>query len=188
MPRVRERSSRYALSILDKRLTADAMTSCRLQPHLVCAVGREEGHHVRNCLLCVCEEQQGGDHPAQMRPEALISPVVRGTLRPPGKSVGRVYRGALGHCNWGALTLLCCVCAFSENSCGTPSQVLGNLCVPVSLSSAYRFPPPLRGCPDQQDRSQCRSHSVKSLCGIWTTTFSFSLWLLHTLAFPLVSV
>lgn len=66
------RPSSYALKILQKARTADATTSCRLQPHLGCAVGRAEGHHVRNCLLWVCEEQHGADHPAQTRPEALI--------------------------------------------------------------------------------------------------------------------
>ena len=115
-PQVTERPSRYALKTLQKARTADATTSCRLQPHLGCAVGRAEGHHVRICLLCVCEEQQGGGHPARTRPEALISlRFLVFSLSLPGLLANRskgflalltLATKGIGH--WGAL------CAFSE--------------------------------------------------------------------------
>ena len=149
------------MKILQKARTADATTSCRLQPRLGCAVGRAEGHHVRNCLLCVCEEQQGADRPPQTRPEALILPVVvvflgllanrSGLLTLLTLAIEGSAVGALGRSDFAVL-----VC-FLREFFVVP---LANLYQAIPVSRCYchqclarRFLPPLRGRPDQQDRS-----------------------------------
>lgn len=159
-------------------------------------MGRAEGHHLRVCLLCVCEEQQGGDHPAQTRPEALIPLAVCGTLRPPGKSFSRVsLQRAVGHKHWGAL--LCCVLSLRvspEVFLGTSPSVLGNqpphVLTVIRVSHAdfcRRFVADrITKIAVTAARRQC--HAAKLLCGLRRTNFGFSLKSLHIGVYHCLSV